>query len=101
MAENISIIKSLSLHSFLLSYLPFLHIFFLSLKVSINSSSICDFILNCDNGEDEVNCTDDERFYCESGIPLFVRRRQVKKYLAILTRTKLPRQLGMKDKTKT
>ena len=24
-----------------------------------------------------MNCTDDGRFYCENGIPLFVRRRQV------------------------
>lgn len=50
--------------------------------MSIKALAKCDFIINCDNGEDEKNCTDD-RFYCESGDTLFVKRSQVNKYTVI------------------
>jgi len=43
-----------------------------STKISIEKSLVCDFIVNCDDGSDEKSCHDDGRFYCESGIPLFV-----------------------------
>ncbi|XP_076812331.1 uncharacterized protein LOC143459189 isoform X2 [Clavelina lepadiformis] len=43
--------------------------------VSIEAELECDFNINCDDNKDELNCTDD-RFYCESGKPLFVTKRQ-------------------------
>ena len=50
------------------------------LQISIENSLVCDFMLNCDYGEDEMSCDDDGRFYCESGTPLFVRRQQVNSF---------------------
>ena len=51
-------------------------------KISVASELVCDFIINCDNGEDEMNCTDG-RFYCESGNPLFVRERKVSYFITL------------------
>ena len=48
------------------------------IQVSIDKKFLCDLVINCDNAEDEMNCTEDDRFYCESGTPLFVRRNQVR-----------------------
>jgi len=59
-------------YTFSISQKPFHHF-----QISIDKNLICDYIINCDNGEDEMNCTDDGRFYCENGIPLFVRSYQV------------------------
>ncbi|XP_078493335.1 G-protein coupled receptor GRL101-like [Ciona intestinalis] len=40
-------------------------------KVSIDYLYVCDYNINCDNGEDEMDCQDG-RFYCENKDPLFV-----------------------------
>ena len=50
-------------------------------QVSIEKNLVCDLIMNCDNAEDEINCTEDRRFYCESGTPLFITEFQVCKPL--------------------
>ena len=49
----------------------------LILQVSIDESAVCDFIINCDHAEDEMNCGNDGRFYCMQGEPLFVKSQKV------------------------
>lgn len=46
-------------------------------QVNIEKSLVCDGSIACDNRNDEQNCTNDGRFYCESGKPLFVIERKV------------------------
>lgn len=45
--------------------------------MSIDKRHLCDFNINCDDSSDEIDCSDD-RFYCESGSPLFVKSSQVR-----------------------
>ena len=50
----------------------------LVLQVSIMETEVCDFNIDCDDAKDERDCTDDGRFYCMQGEPLFVKRNKVR-----------------------
>ena len=50
--------------------------------MSIPNSGICDFNIDCDGAEDELNCQQDGRFYCQEGNPLFVHQKNVRVYPA-------------------
>ena len=45
--------------------------------MSIPNTAVCDFNINCDNGEDEQNCDNDTRFHCLEGNPTFVSEIKV------------------------
>ena len=38
---------------------------------------MCDGQINCENADDEKDCPDDGRFYCEEGDVLFVTKEKV------------------------